>query len=504
LPAVLLALLLGACTSVPFDYPRTPSEAIPSSTDSHYGTLYQEWKDEHGELSGFLPLIAGIDALGARLVMMERAESSIDAQYFLIKPDQAGELFLGKLLRAADRGVRVRLLIDDIFTPRMDSDLALMNSHPNIEVRLFNPLSRYSPRAWNLLFDFKRVNRRMHNKAFIVDGSLAITGGRNIAEEYFELKDQTDFDDYEVLMFGEIVPELSHSFDVFWNSELAVPMEAYGVPTKKEGLEKWQQHMQEVVSGERPSAYASAINSPLLTQIQEGELQPYVSSADFVYDVPDKLLVARRSREYRALVTELRNRMEAAGSEIVVITPYFVPRDEGAEWIEEICGRGIRLVVITNSLASTNHVAVHSGYARYRRRVLAAGAELYELKVDEIPRLTQNRTEIESVTLHTKAVVIDREELFVGSLNFDPRSIAINTEVGLFIHSPEMARDFAELVQQDLPKYTYRVALNEQGKLRWHYDYGDEHRTYTSEPQAGAWLRFKAGFYRLLPIEDQL
>jgi putative cardiolipin synthase len=504
LPVVLLALFLGACTSVPFDYPRTQSEAIPTSTDSYYGTRYQAWEDEHGELSGFLPLIPGIDALGARLLMMERAESSIDAQYFLIKPDQAGKLFLGKLLRAADRGVRVRLLIDDIFTPRMDSDLALMNSHPNIEVRLFNPLSRNSPRAWNLLFDFKRVNRRMHNKAFIVDGSMAITGGRNIAEEYFELKDQQDFDDYEVLMFGEIVPQLSYSFDVFWNSELAVPMEAYGGRTNSEDLQQWHQHMAEIVSGEHPSAYASAINSPVLAQIRDGELQPYVSSADFVYDVPDKLLAARRSREYRALVTELRTRMEAASSEIVVITPYFVPRDEGIEWIEEICGRGIRLVVITNSLASTNHVAVHSGYARYRRRVLEAGAELYEVKVDEIPRATQNRTEIESVTLHTKAVVIDRNELFVGSLNFDPRSIAINTEVGLFIHSPDMARDFSELVREDLPQYTYRVELNDAGKLRWHYDYGDEHQTYSSEPQAGAWRRFKAGFYRMLPIEGQL
>ena len=504
LPAFVLALFLGACTSVPFDYPRTQSEAIPASTDSYYGTRFEEWEEEHGELSGFVPLIPGIDALGARLVMMERAESSIDAQYFLIKPDQAGELFLGKLLRAADRGVRVRLLIDDIFTPRMDSNLALMNSHPHIEVRLFNPLSRYSPRAWNMLFDFKRVNRRMHNKAFIVDGSLAITGGRNIAEEYFELKDQQDFDDYEVLMFGEIVPELSHSFDIFWNSELAVPMEAFGNPTKKRNLAKWQRHMDEIVSGEHPSAYAAAINSPVLGQIQDGELEPYVAPADFVYDVPDKLLAARRSREYRALATELRSRMEAASSEIVVITPYLVPRDEGIEWVEEIRGQGIRLVFITNSLASTNHVAVHSGYARYRRRLLNAGAELYEVKVDEIPRSLQKLTEIESVTLHTKAVVIDRDELFVGSLNFDPRSIAINTEVGLFIHSPEMASDFSDLVWKDIPKYTYRVELNERNQLRWHYQYKDEDLVLTSEPQAGFWRRFKAGFYRLLPIEDQL
>jgi putative cardiolipin synthase len=204
LPAVLLALLLGACTSVPFDYPRTPSEAIPSSTDSHYGTLYQEWKDEHGELSGFLPLIAGIDALGARLVMMERAESSIDAQYFLIKPDQAGELFLGKLLRAADRGVRVRLLIDDIFTPRMDSDLALMNSHPNIEVRLFNPISRGGIRKLNFLLDFERANRRMHNKSLTIDNVVTVVGGRNIADEYYQIRSDVNFADFDLIGIGPV------------------------------------------------------------------------------------------------------------------------------------------------------------------------------------------------------------------------------------------------------------------------------------------------------------
>jgi putative cardiolipin synthase len=497
-------LLLAACTSVPFDYPRVDSEAIPAATDTYYGSRLQDWKSEHGELSGFMPLLGGIDALGVRLVMMETAESSIDAQYFLIKPDQAGDLFLGKLLRAADRGVRVRLLVDDIFTPRRDSIFAVLNSHPNVEVRLFNPLSRLSPKSWNMLLDFKRVNRRMHNKAFIVDGALAITGGRNIAEEYFELKDQQEFDDFEVLMYGDIVPQLSHSFDIFWNSELSVPMEAFGDKPGKQGSQRWLDHMDQVISGERSSPYARAINSTLLQQIRDREIEPFIGPADFVYDLPEKLQVSTSKEEYRVLADELRQRMEAATREIIIVTPYFVPRPAGIEWIRKITGKGIQLVIVTNSLASTNHVAVHSGYARYRRQVLEAGAKLYEIKVDPPGGSINRRDERDRVTLHTKAVLIDRDELFVGSLNFDPRSIVINTEVGLFIHDDEMTAYLSELIWAELPQYAYRVELNEKGKLRWYYDYLDQDVVYTSEPQSGFWRRFTAGFYGLLPIEAQL
>lgn len=191
--AFCIGLSIAACTSVPFDYPRTASEAIPPLQTTALGQKLSEWTQEHNEKSGFIALEFGIDALGARLALMEAARSSIDAQYFLLKPGQAGELFLGKLLRAADSGVWVRLLLDDIFTARMDSTLAQLTTHPYIEVRLFNPLSRQSPKAWNFILDFRRINRRMYNKTYIVDGSIAIMGGRNIAEEYFELEARPRF-----------------------------------------------------------------------------------------------------------------------------------------------------------------------------------------------------------------------------------------------------------------------------------------------------------------------
>jgi putative cardiolipin synthase len=435
---------------------------------------------------------------------MEKSQASIDAQYFLIKPDQAGELFLGKLLRAADRGVKVRLLIDDIFTPRMDSVLALLNTHDNVQVRLFNPLSRNSPVAWNMVFDFKRTNRRMHNKSFVVDGSLAIMGGRNIAEEYFELTEQQDFGDFELLMRGDIVSQISHSFDVFWNSELAVPMEAFGAVGSERRLNLWLDIMDDVASGKRPSAYAEAINTPFLQQIRSGEREAIVAPATLVYDPPDKLIAARRSREHRTLAAELKRRFDAATKEILLVTPYFIPRDEGVEWIRSITARGIRLVVVTNSLASTNHIAVHSGYARYRRDLLEAGVELYELRVDVQRDSDRKGFDAERLTLHSKAVVIDQDEVFAGSLNFDPRSIAINTEVGLFIDSPIKGKQIAERIENGIRNYAYQVKLNEKGQLRWYFHGTDGVEEYKSEPQSGGWRKFKAGFYGLLPIEDQL
>lgn len=293
-------LLVVGCTSVPFDYPTQSSQAIPSSTDTHYGHALENWqRDKSPDVTGSFMLINGMDALGSRLVMMDRAEASIDAQYFVLKPDKAGELFLGKLLRAAERGVRVRLLLDDIFTPRNDRMLAILNSHPNVEVRLFNPVSRASPRAWSFLWDFSRVNRRMHNKAFVVDGSLAIMSGRNIAEEYFDLKPQQEFDDFEMLLFGEVVPQISASFDRFWNSTLAVPMEAFRVSDKPQRLQRWLDYMDEVVRGERPSPYAAAINSPFLQQILDGEVTPYVNTADLHYDSPRKLEAPRDEDEHQ-------------------------------------------------------------------------------------------------------------------------------------------------------------------------------------------------------------
>ncbi|MEP5766561.1 MAG: phospholipase D family protein [Halieaceae bacterium] len=500
------AALLAACTSVPFDYPKEASYALPASSDTRAGAAQQAWLETHSDsnISGFIGLRSGIDGLAARLAMLERAQQSIDAQYFLLKPDAAGELFLGKMLRAADRGVRVRLLLDDIFTPRMDSTLSLLDSHPNIEVRLFNPVSRNSLYAWNFLIDFQRINRRMHNKVFVGDGSLAIVGGRNIAAEYFELKPQQAFDDFELLMIGEIVPQLSASFDDFWNSPKSVPAAAFGRRQSDEKLQDWRGLMDKVVSGELSSPYAAAINQPIIADIRSGKRQALPVPAVLVYDPPEKLQTKPADSSYRILIDEMLRRFFAAESEILVVTPYFVPGKVGMEWINKLRERNIEITVITNSLASNNHLAAQSGYARYRKRLLQAGVSLYEIKLDEIPDYTDTSEDAESRTLHTKAAVIDREELYIGSMNFDPRSVVINTELGLFLEGTTAADAFYDGITRDLKRYTYRLELDEKGRVAWVDDSVTPARVYRRDPDTHWWRRFKAGFYGILPIESQL
>lgn len=498
---LLLTLFLTACAGVPFDYPKSASTAAEPDSASPLGKLARQWQQENDDYSGFFGLPGGPEALGVRLRMMELATTSIDAQYFIIKRDRAGSLFAGQLLSAADRGVRVRLLIDDIFSPGLDAHLAVLSSHPNIQVRLFNPLSRNSPKYWNFLADFSRANRRMHNKSFTVDNSLTIVGGRNIAEEYFELDQDVIFDDYEVLALGPVVTEVSAGFDLFWNSELAVPVEAFGISVDAAGLNDWRAHIRTEQEQGGEGIYAQAINSQVLLDIREGRTEPLVARAELVTDTPEKLLVSTQDTEAATLAREMAARLGDARSEIIIITPYFIPGKNGIAILRELEQRGVRVVIVTNSLASTNHVPVHSAYAGYRADVLRTGAELFELRAIHAGGETEWGHSPDMVTLHSKVVAIDRGTIFVGSLNFDPRSIRINSEMGLFIDSAQAGAEFAEMVMDTLPDVSYRLELDKEGRIQWIYA-GEA--VQTSEPGAGWGRRFIAGFYSLLPLESQL
>lgn len=504
LAVVSLSLILGACTSVPFDYPRTASSALPPEVANPGDTYAADWRAANGDKSGFIGLSNGDDALGARLALMERATGTIDAQYFILKSDLAGALFTGKMLRAADRGVRVRLLVDDIFTPRADKALALLSSHPNIEVRLFNPLSRQGIKPLSFLLDFKRANRRMHNKSFTVDNSASIIGGRNIGNEYFELKQDVKFDDYEVLAVGPVVEEISRGFDAFWNSDLSVPMEAFDIDIDPRQLAEWREYIAREMAKGSTGTYAQAMNSTLLQDIRSGIRKPVAAQASLVTDSPMKLQGALGDEELAALAVDIGRRFRAAESEIIIVTPYFIPGDKGSELLEKIVSAGVRVLIVTNSLASTNHVPVHSRYRKYRARLLAAGVEFHEIRADVVGDNETWGLNPEQVTLHSKASVIDRSTIFIGSLNFDPRSLLINSEMGLFIESPTVGQAFTDRLLADLKRTTYRVELDEQGSIVWRYDFEETHEVETSEPQASWGRRFMTNVYRLLPIEGQL
>ncbi len=501
---VLLAGLLAGCISAPLDYPKVPSQSIPASADTTMGADALQWFEVNGDESGFLGLASGTDALGARLRMMEAAEASIDAQYFLIKPDRAGTLFAWEMLEAADRGVRVRFLIDDIFTPGLDRELTVLNSHPNIQVRLFNPIGNRSFKYGNYLLDFKRANRRMHNKSFVVDGAISIVGGRNIAEEYFDLQQDVIFDDYEVLAMGTVVEEISAGFDLFWNSELAVPMEAFGLEDDPDSLQIFHDQIKREAAASAGGAYQRAVNSLLIQRIVNDEVEPAVAEATLVTDSPEKLTHAAGDKSLATLATELHTRFNEATDEIIIVTPYFVPRKSGVEFIETLRSRGIDIIVITNSLASTNHLPVHSGYAKYRKRMLRAGVKLFEIKADEVGIREPGEISPQTLTLHSKASIIDRSTIFIGSLNFDPRSLVINSEMGLFIESAKAGPVFTDILKENLGKVTFQVTLNEENDLIWTYDWGGRKEVHHKEPLTTWGRRFTAGLYRLLPIESQL
>ena len=504
LAVIWLSLFLAACTSVPFDYPKSESRALPPEQANPSDNFARQWQAANGDKSGFVGLSNGDDALGARLALMERARGTIDAQYFILKSDRAGALFTGKMLRAADRGVRVRLLIDDIFTPRADRALSLLNSHPNVEVRLFNPLSRQGIKPWTYLMDFKRANRRMHNKSFTVDNTASIVGGRNIGEEYFELKQDIKFDDYEVLAVGPVVEEISASFDEFWNSALSVPMEAFEVDVKPAQLAEWREYIAREIAEGDTGTYAQAINSTLLQDLRSGVRKPSPARAELITDSPNKLKGEVGDAELAELAVDIGRRFRAAEREILIVTPYFIPGELGAALLAEIVAKGVRVVIVTNSLASTNHVPVHAHYRKYRRQLLAQGVEFHEIRADIVGDNNTWGYRPELVTLHSKASVVDRETIFVGSLNFDPRSLLINSEMGLFIDSPDLGEAFTERLLEEIPRVTYRVSLDENDAIRWTYQYGDIEEIETREPQASWGRRAMANFYRLLPIEGQL
>jgi len=498
-----VALLAAGCVSVPLDYPKQASVAIADTSNTWQAAKVTEWLDNRTDVNGFYPLMKGFDAFGARLGLMSRAEVSIDAQYFLMKPDDAGLVFAAGMLAAADRGVRVRFLLDDIFTSVEDIDLAMLDAHPNIEVRVFNPISRKGMYWINYVGHFSLANRRMHNKSFIVDNQIAVVGGRNIAVEYFQLETTGEFIDFDMLSIGPIVKDVSLEFDTYWNHKLAVPMRALFDETDTKKLEEERTRMEQQMAAAGDTIYAEAINTPLLKKLIAQSLDPYVAEARLITDDPDKLL-NEVSDEYKIVAANIREALTAAQSEVRIFTPYFVPRKRGIELIRQIRAKGIRIVVLTNSLATNNHTAVHSAYASYRKDLLKAGVELWEARADAA-KITapDGETQLDKLTLHTKGILIDGERIFVGSLNLDPRSIDINTEMGLLIDSPELAELLRENSKRTLEKMAYRLELDENDKITWHATIDGQEVVETKEPQTSGWKRFSAWFQKIMP-EKQL
>lgn len=497
-------LAITACTYVPTESDRRTSYATDFARTGSIAQSSDQLARQHGGKSSYIPLFSGTDALGARLRMIEAAEKTIDIQYFLIKPDHAGSLFTRAIRDAADRGVRIRMLMDDVFTTATDRQFAYLEQHENIEVRLYNPLSRNSAKSVNFLLDFGRVNRRMHNKSMTVDRGMSIMGGRNIADEYFQIDSNAEFADLDIFVAGPITEEISKSFDIFWNDKRAVSMRAFVEANSHQFQDLSAAAVDEKADRAEETIYKNAVNSTFLKNVTSGAVPPIIGSARIVSDMPEKLGVKPKNSPQR-LADEIKREMRATKSNVFLLTPYFVPRDNDVKMFKEIRASGRRVQILTNSLASTNHSYVHGGYAPVRKELLRAGVELYEIRADalqangELPKDSKVH-----LTMHTKAAIFDDHTMFIGSLNFDPRSIEINTELGLFLNSTELAQDALEGIDQFVQNYAYTLSLDSNGKIVWSTNTPAGKEVENSEPGAGFMRRLVSGLVSILPVKGQL
>ena len=510
LAVITMAASLLGCATVDFDYPKETSVALqPAATaDTYLGTQIGKLADAYPEgESGFLPIGDGIDALSTRLLMAERAERSIDAQYYLLKKGITGEAFVYALLKAADRGVRVRLLLDDMFTSGYDAGMAGLDSHPNIEIRIFNPFANRSARAWNGVTNFSRINRRMHNKSFTVDNQITLIGGRNIADEYFGAREDANFGDLDVLGVGPIVQDVSNMFDTYWNHERAAPIESFAKMPEDPAAElaRMRAELEQSNKDILNTKYAAAVEDRILEYVETDNSVFKWAPYTMAVDSPDKNIKSKAATA-DSIVTPLLESLQAAQKEVIIVSPYFVPRKTGIQALSDLQKRGVNVTIITNSLAANNQATVHGGYAPSRKPLLEAGVTILEVRADaSISGSEFMAASGAKATLHTKAFVVDREEAFIGSFNFDPRSANINTELGVIIRSPEIAEDLAALVDANAAAGTYEVFLNEKGQVRWRSTDADgQEEILDKEPQTTWGQRFAAGFYRILPIRGQL
>ncbi len=513
LPVVFVFFILSSCASLPSNINAPKTYALQDTDDTAFGIESRILIQEPSEESGFFLLANGLDAYTARMAVIRHAERSIDAQYYMIHNDLTGILFGEQLIKAAERGIRVRLLIDDMDLESRDKGLAAVASHPNISVRVFNPFIRsFRSRTSQLLTGFGSVTRRMHNKSLTADNQVTIVGGRNIGNEYFDADPSLAFADLDVMAIGPIVKEVSTSFDEYWNSPLAYPIatlrpDLVGEEDYNEGIERLEQY----VNSEIVYAYKMRlVDSDLYKKIQNDTLVYSLGIATVLSDHPDKLISYDEDSSL-TLASQFTQYFKRIENEFIIFSPYFVPGKTGTASLSNLSKNGIRVRILTNSLASTDVGIVHAGYAKYRTTLLRAGVELYEMnKVLSKEERKEKKGNYGSskASLHAKSFVFDRKNVFVGSLNLDPRSVVENTEIGIMVTSEELAGEVASGFDRIVDKLVYRLELvtDENGieHIRWHGLEDGVEKTWNYDPHSSVWQRFGIFLLGLLPIESQL
>lgn len=458
----------------------------------------------HADRSGLVLVSDNADAFAIRALSARHAGRTLDVQYYLWHDDLTGRLLAGELLAAADRGVRVRVLLDDINAHGSDDAMRAMVKHPNIDIRLFNPSRNRGGtigRAVEMLFRGLSLNRRMHNKAWIVDGQLAVVGGRNIGDEYFDAAHATNFLDADVLVLGRAVGEAAGIFDAFWNSRAVLPIDALRerTPLTLEGLRESSRALR--ASADAEPYLSHVARSATVGAYLDGSKRPHwTSSARIVSDPPEKAL--GQGDESNWLIEDILAVGRTATQNLSIISPYFVPGADGTQQLIDAAQQGRQVTVLTNSLASNDVAAVHSGYSRYREALLRGGVRLYEL----MP-FGDTETSLfgsSGASLHTKAFIVDGQRGFVGSFNFDPRSVRLNTEMGLLFDNADVAKEVMALFTLHTgPDHSYRVQLTDD-RLVWEDRRSKPPKQLDVDPETSWWQRASVRVLGWLPIENQL
>ncbi|MGY1426373.1 phospholipase D family protein [Lysobacter sp. A289] len=504
LAAVLLAIsvLLWGHEELPDLGGRSVSTTLTDTADTRLGRAIASRVAAHPGISGIVPLIEGRDAFAARFLLADAAERTLDIQYYIWHDDLSGTLLFESVHRAADRGVRVRLLLDDNNTVGLDQRLAALDAHPHIEVRLFNPFVNRDWRWLGYLTDFARLNRRMHNKSFTADNQATIIGGRNVGDEYFDVGGELLFADLDVLAIGPVVDDVSRDFDRYWASASSYPADRILAPADLALLDELSRDASVVARDPAAQEYLEAIAaSAFMSDLLAARLPIEWAPTRLVSDDPAKGL--GHAGDEGLLTTRLREAIGTPMRELYLVSPYFVPGAEGVDYFAGLVGRGVEVTVFTNSLEATDVAAVHSGYAKRRKPLLEAGVTLWEMKRKTVSSRLRDRglPGSSASSLHAKTFSLDGLHVFIGSFNFDPRSDRLNTEMGFVIDSPVLAGQIADLFSLQVPANAYRLRIGDDGELQWVEMHDGHQVVHDEEPGTDFLDRAAVAVMSVLPIE---
>jgi putative cardiolipin synthase len=494
-----LSLFAGGCAMPSLDQ-RSSSSVLPEeqASDTRLGIAIAPLLMAHPDTSGIHPLGNPLDAFAARMLLAKTADRTLDVQYYIWNNDITGTLMLNALEDAATRGVRVRLLLDDNGTAGLDDRLAALAAMPNIEVRLFNPFNVRKAKWLGFFTDFQRSNRRMHNKSFTADNRATIIGGRNIGDDYFGATSGALKADLDVLAVGAVVQDVSTEFDRYWASQSAYPVDLILTRKHPAPLTPFNP-----ASDTKRDDYLAAVrNSTFVRDLFLGQLHMQWAPTKMVSDDPAKGLKSLDDEDL--LIHALAEILGEPQRTLVLVSPYFVPTHTGVEAFSNLARQGVTVSILTNAMEATDVLPVHAGYVKHRKALLKAGINLYELRQLSGQPGRHSKAGLfgsSSTSLHAKTFAVDRTRVFIGSFNFDPRSMHLNTELGFIIESPELASEIEDQFYAEVPLAAYQVTLSPHGKLQWIERHAGEEIIHTSEPDTTLIKRVMLWILSILPID---